>query len=319
MCPARTSPAMFDIPSMRAGFVVRAARSSSSVVPHLVARRAALANSPTFFNRTVLAAAGTPARKSSARLVGANAHCSSSRSDTASIARGLCVSGVLGKLNGTTTGRPVARTSARRRNSRPLPTKPASMDISRASASARSKFRSSLASNHTRCLPFAAAWSDSKAFARTGGSLPDGWACHTAALLACHAASANVWRCKAIAPISAPGYVARFHDASSSPPPVVSKATHVPASSTTVRAARGSSPSSATCALPLNIPALGWSAAAVKPSARNSLRESVVITGKSAARTCGTTRAFQCAPRSLLAARAAAELSMRTHASMNPA
>ena len=174
MRPARTSPAMFDMPSMRAGLVVSAAKSSSSVVPHLVARRAALAKSPTFFNRTVLAAAGTPARKSSERLVGASAHCSSSRSDTASIARGLCVSGVFGKLNGTTTGRPVARTSARRRNSRPLPTKPASMDISRASASARNKFRSSLASNHTRCFPFAAAWSDSKAFARTGGSFPIG-------------------------------------------------------------------------------------------------------------------------------------------------
>ena len=147
---------MVDMPSMFAGFVVSAAKSSSSVIPHSVARRAALENSPTSFSLTVLAAVGTPARSNSARLVGARAQCSSSRSGTASMACGVCVSGVFGKLNDTTTGRPVAWTSASRRYSEPLPMNPASRPISRARLSARNRFRSSLASNHTRCFPAAA-------------------------------------------------------------------------------------------------------------------------------------------------------------------
>ena len=304
---------------MRAGFTVSAATSSSSVVPQSMARRAALAKPPTSFRRTVLAAVGTPACSNSARFVGASAQCSSSRSGTASTARGVCTSGVRGKSNGTTTGRAAARTSARRRYSRPLPTMAASSFISRASASARSRLRSSPASNHTRSLPAAAACSAVSALASTGGSLPAGCARHTSSHCACHAASANVCRWSAMAPMSAPGYVARSQASGlSSLPPVVSNATQVPAFSSTVRAARGSSPSRLTCALPRKMPAFGWIAAAVKPSARSSLRWSAPSVGRSAARTCGTTLAFQCAPFSPAAARAAAELSTRTHASMKP-
>ena len=102
-------------------------------------------------------------------------------------------------------------------------------------------------------------------------------------------------------------------------PPEVSNAMLVPASATTVRAARGSSPRSVTCTPPRKMPASGWIAAAVNPSARRSLRASAPSACRSAARTCGVTRVFQCAPASPAAARAAAWPSIRTHASMKPA
>ena len=203
--PARTSPAIASMPSILAGFTVSAASSSSCVVPESIARRAAFANVPTSRSRTVLAAAGTPARSSSARFAGANAQCASSRSGTASAARGDCRSGARGKSNGTTTGRPVAFTAATSRYSRPLPMNAASSRNSSAMREARSRLRSSEASNHARCAPRTVGASAASALASCGGSLPAGFARHVSVHRACHAASASVCRTSAIEPISAPG------------------------------------------------------------------------------------------------------------------